>query len=316
MRRPEMPSLDGAPSFAVAGALSEARATSRGTVAGGLLALALFLWASAFAGIRAGLAGFSPEHLALLRFGVASLVLAAVACARGLRLPARRDVPGIVLAGVSGVTVYHVALNTGEASVTAGAASLILGVVPILTGLLAAAFLGERLRAGTGLGLATSFAGAAVIALGESGGVRFERGALWVLLAAACQATTFVAQKPLLRKYGALDVTTWVVWTGTAALLAFAPGLLDAIRRAPAAATGAVVYLGVFPAALANVAYAYALARGGTAKVAGTLYVVPAAAITIAWLWLGERPSGLSLAGGIVAIAGVWIVVRRPRRGA
>ncbi|MBI3846990.1 MAG: DMT family transporter [Planctomycetes bacterium] len=275
------------------------------------LIVALVLWASAFAGIRAGLAGFAPAHLALLRFGVASIVLAIVAAIRGLRLPAPRDVPGLALAALSGIAVYHVALNTGEASITAGAASLILGIVPVVTALLASIFLRERLGTRGWLGLATSFAGAALIALGETGGLRFARGALWVLVAAISQATTFVAQKPYLRKYAALDVTTWVVWMGTAALLVFAPGLVDAVRRAPPAATWTAVYLGVFPAALANVAYATALARGETARVAGTLYVVPAMAIAIAWVWLGERPGALSLLGGAIAIAGVWVVVRR-----
>ncbi|MGQ9753540.1 MAG: EamA family transporter, partial [Thermaceae bacterium] len=35
----------------------------------------LLFWASAFAGIRAGLMGYAPGHLTLLRFLVASVVL-------------------------------------------------------------------------------------------------------------------------------------------------------------------------------------------------------------------------------------------------
>ena len=45
-------------------------------------------WGSAFAGIRAGLHSYSPTHLALLRFLVASLVLGVYALATRMRLPA------------------------------------------------------------------------------------------------------------------------------------------------------------------------------------------------------------------------------------
>jgi drug/metabolite transporter (DMT)-like permease len=40
------------------------------------------------------------------------------------------------------------------------------------------------------------------------------------------------------------------------------------------------------------------------------LYLVPVVALLLAWVWLGERPAPLAVAGGVVAIIGV-IVVRR-----
>jgi hypothetical protein len=39
------------------------------------LGCTIALWAAAFVGIRAGLAGYSPAQLALLRFLIASLAL-------------------------------------------------------------------------------------------------------------------------------------------------------------------------------------------------------------------------------------------------
>jgi drug/metabolite transporter (DMT)-like permease len=41
------------------------------------------------------------------------------------------------------------------------------------------------------------------------------------------------------------------------------------------------------------------------------LYLVPAAALLIAWLWLGERPQALALLGGVLVVAGVVVVNRR-----
>jgi hypothetical protein len=57
-------------------------------------------WASAFAGIRAGLRAYSPANLAILRFLVASLVLAIYAGIAHFRRPELRDIPGLVLTGV------------------------------------------------------------------------------------------------------------------------------------------------------------------------------------------------------------------------
>lgn len=74
------------------------------------LGVTLLFWASAFAGIRAGLEAYAPGHLALFRFLVASAVLAVYAMLTRMRLPEKRDLPAILLLGFLGITVYHTAL--------------------------------------------------------------------------------------------------------------------------------------------------------------------------------------------------------------
>ncbi|WP_287372492.1 EamA family transporter, partial [Oceanithermus sp.] len=131
------------------------------------LAFTLVLWASAFAGIRAGLEGYGPAHLALLRFLVASSTLVVYAVLARIRPPRRADLGRIALLGFLGITVYHVALNYGELTVSAGAASLLIASGPIFTALLAVSFLGERLTPLGWAGIGLGFAGVALIALGE-----------------------------------------------------------------------------------------------------------------------------------------------------
>src|ERR1700686_3895481 len=148
------------------------------------LTFTLIVWASAFAGIRAGLRGYSPANLAVLRFLIASTVLAIYAAIAHFRRPESRDIPGLVVTGAIGITFYNLALNYGETRVTAGAASLLIASTPIWTALAARLFLHEKLTAIGWGGVFVSFAGVAMIASGESGGVRFSPQALFILAAA------------------------------------------------------------------------------------------------------------------------------------
>ncbi|MGD9675784.1 MAG: DMT family transporter [Candidatus Bipolaricaulia bacterium] len=275
------------------------------------LAVLLGIWSSAFAAIRVGLSAYGPGELALLRFLTASAVLAAAAVARRTRLPRARDLPLILLLGVLGITGYHLALNFGEVTVSAGTASLLIGAAPLFTAALAVPVLGERMRPIGWLGIAVGFVGVALIAFGEGGGVRMEAGAVIVVLAAISTSAYNVLQKRVMTRYAPLEFTTYVIWAGTIPMLVFLPGLLRDVGRAPVAATVSALYLGVFPAAIGYILWVRALSRFSASTLASVLYLNPVLAMLIAWAWLGEIPTGLTVLGGVVAIAGAalasWI---------
>jgi len=272
------------------------------------LAFTLVIWASAFAGIRAGLRAYSPANLAILRFLVASSVLAAYAAIAHFRRPALSDVPGLIFTGAIGISFYNLALNYGETRVTAGAASLLIASVPIWTALAARFWLHEKLTVTGWSGVFVSFAGVALIASGEGEGIRLSPEALVILAAALTSALYMILQKHYLGRYSALEFTAYSIWFGTALMLPFGHGLAHTLRTAPVAATLAVIYLGIFPGALAYVGWAYVLSHGAAGRTSTLLYVIPVVAITIGWLWLGEVPRLLTFAGGGVALAGVVMV--------
>jgi drug/metabolite transporter (DMT)-like permease len=91
------------------------------------------------------------------------------------------------------------------------------------------------------MGIIVSFAGQALIVLRGNDGLRFEPGALLVLGAAICQSLFFVLQKPLLRKYSALAVTSFAIWAGAVLMLPLLPDLIAEVRKAPLNSTFAAI---------------------------------------------------------------------------
>ena len=241
--------------------------------------VSIMFWSSAFAGIRSALLNYSPGHLALLRFLIASGVLVVYAIFNHVSVPNFRDMPKIMLLGFLGIAVYHAALNYGEISVTAGSASLLIASTPALTALFAVIFLKEKMSRWGWVGITTSFFGVFLVTLGEGNGLQFDFGAILILVAALSSSAYFVFQKPLLEKYGALSMTTYIICAGTFFMLIFLPGLPQAIFSAPIYSTLSVAYLGIFPGALAYVTWTQALSKTPASLVSSFLYLSPVLAI-------------------------------------
>jgi drug/metabolite transporter (DMT)-like permease len=278
------------------------------------LGIALLLWSSAYAGIRAGLEGYSPGQLGVFRFAIASLVLVLYAILKPFRRPERRDLPGLLFTGAVGISFYTLALNYGETTVTAGAGSMIVASTPVWTAVLAGLFLHERLSIVGWAGVLVSFLGVILIALQEDGshrgGFQLSPQVLAVCAAAVASGADIVLEKHFLRRYRALEVAAYTIWAGTVLMLPFGGGLIDRLGSAPLSATLSVVYLGIFPGAVAYVAYAYFLSTASASSTASFLYLTPVLAVLIAWVWVGEIPRLLSLLGGGITLAGVVLVHR------
>lgn len=91
-------------------------------------------------------------------------------------------------------------------------------------------------------------------------------------------------------------------------MLIFFPGMYTEILATPLEVNMSVIYLGLFPTVLPYIALAYIISHSGAAEATSSLYLTPVIACFVAWIWLGEVPTFVSIIGGGITILGILIV--------
>jgi drug/metabolite transporter (DMT)-like permease len=262
-------------------------------------------WGYSPTGIHVGLQAYEPGHLALLRFLLASLLMALIALFKGIRLPQTRDVPLLFALGFFAVSLHHVALNIGQQGISAGASSVLAQSSPLFSTLLARFVFKDRVSIWRWGCVLLGFVGVVTVVSGDRGLGAIDAHGLLILLAALSWSIYFVLQKHHARRYDGFSLGCYAVWSGTLLLLIYLPGLADAVMEAPAHAQWAVLMLGVFPSALAYLAWGFVLKHVDLSRATMTLYLIPPTAMGIASWGLGERPTVMVLMGAVVVLISV-----------
>ena len=288
-----------------------AEAPPRAGLATGAAAVTVVLWASSFVAIRHVGTEISAGALSLARLGLGSIFLGALLFTRRTsavrRWPSQRDWLPLIACGVLWFGVYNIALNEAERRLDAGTSAMLVHIAPLLIAVLAGLGLGEGFPRQLVIGSLVAFAGIVIIGTSTSSGRAETWGVVLCVVAAISYAVGVVTQKPLLSRLPAAEVTWLACTIGAVVCLPFAPTLIDELRTADASTIWWVVYLAAFPTALGFTTWAFALRRSSAGRMGVTVYAVPVVAIVLGWLFLGETPAVLALAGGALCLTGVAI---------
>lgn len=276
--------------------------------------LFVFLWSTGFVGARLGLPFAEPLSFLLVRYlCVIGLMLTIAILSRA---PWPQHPWQWWHISVSGVLIHATYLGgvfmAIKQGLPAGITALVVGMQPLLTAVGAIGLLGERVGPRQWVGLVLGFIGLVTVISGKFG-LNAELGPMLVPAGVALAGITAgtLYQK---RFCAGFDLRTGSViqFVSSAVVTAMAIALLTEFQitwTAPFAfALGwLVLVLSIGAISLLNLL----IHSGSAVNVASLFYLTPLSTALIAWGVFGETLPALSLAGMVLAVGGVYLVVRR-----
>jgi drug/metabolite transporter (DMT)-like permease len=272
----------------------------------------ILLWAGSFPAISIGVRHVDPSGLAAVRFAMAAAVGGLWLAWRKERLPSAADFCRILVSSLLGIALYNVLINTGQQTVSPGAASFIVATQTVFAATLAHLMGQEKVGSAWVAGTALSLAGVCVISLGQEPSTRFGSGTWLVLIAAACSGASFVLQRPLAVKHGGARTASWTLVVGG---LLLAPWLPQGLEQSTGSweAMAAVSFLALGSGVVGYACWLRALAGLGAARAANLLFLMAPTTLILAIPITGHIPELLTILGGAAALGGVAIVNRSCR---
>jgi drug/metabolite transporter (DMT)-like permease len=286
------------------------------------LSATAFFWGGTFVAGKWAVREAPPFSVALLRFAGAAVVLFGVLAwktgkaAPPARLPFPRGAAqwaGLLSLGLTGMFLYNFFFLKGLSLTTAANGSLIVSLNPLITALLSAALLKERIRPARWLGLLTALAGVGVVVTdGDPASITrrpLNPGDLLLLGAPLMWAFYTVIGKKVLERIPPLAATAYAALFGTLLLLP-AAAVEAPLHRTVSGLTPwgwlSVLQLALLGTVVGFVWWYDGVAELGAARAAVFVYLVPLFGVLLASLVLSEPVGPAKIAGGLLIVGGVY----------
>lgn len=282
--------------------------------------LFVLIWSTGWIAARAAAPLADPLTFLAARYALAALALFLILLAFGVKLPSDRRLWAHGLA--SGVLLHAIYLGGVWYVIDEGLATPLSGLIaalqPLLTAVLAVAWLAEQLTRRQWLGLGFGFAGLVIALLPKLFEVEGEAltAAAWLIVinvvAMASVTLGTLYQKRFLQG-GDLRAISMLQYVGaTLATLPFAY-LLEEMHITINIESIAIMAWSVLGLSLAAIGLLLLLIRHGAVSRAATLiYLIPPLVALEAWMLFGEDLTPIAILGMLITVFGVYLVNKKP----
>jgi drug/metabolite transporter (DMT)-like permease len=273
------------------------------------------IWSSSTIAIKGAFTYVDPLAFMLLRFIGINLLAWAVLAAQRARTPGlslrvdRADFGQLLLASLTGYTLYQVGYVLGLERTSVFTLSLLLAMVPLFTMVLLS-LRGEPIPPYGWIGLAVAAGGVAVFLGERNGGHDTLAGIALSLVAAVAFAVYGVASRPLVKRYPSAVYSAYSLAFGTLPMIAIAgPAMVDQRwGEVPLRIWLGTFYTIVFPVYVAYQLWNFAIRHRGAAAASSYGLAVPVLSGVLAAIVFDEGFGGWKLAGAAFVFAGLAIV--------
>jgi drug/metabolite transporter (DMT)-like permease len=274
------------------------------------------IWGCGFIASKIGMQHAAPFTFLALRFAIGTLCLIPIVLVLRPAWPRGGALAHVIVAGLLMHAIHLSGSHyTQYLGLSAGITSVLLCIQPLLTALIAARWLHERLCRAQWAGIALALAGVALIVWHKIDVREATTGSLIAVTVALIGVTAGALYQKAFCASVDLRSAALLQFAATCAVLTpLALVFEDNTIRWSWQLAGALFYLVIFASLLAVSAWHYLMRHGGATKVTSLVYLTPAFAIVPEFLWFGITPSSTSWAGIVITCMGVGLVVWRGKR--
>ncbi|PSN10378.1 EamA/RhaT family transporter [filamentous cyanobacterium CCT1] len=286
--------------------------------------LTSFLFAGSFVAGKYTTVDLGPLTTSLLRYIIAMVVLGLLisrSAQPGKALTvARSDWGAMGLLGLFGVVGYHYFFFSSLRYTATANTAIINAFNPVVTGVMAALFIGERLTRRQYGGIVLALMG--VLTLLTRGNLanlltlELNRGDGLMLCAVLCWVVYSLIIKQLSQRYSGLTITFYAAVAGVGQLLVLAAAerWWQQLTALSLASVVAIVYMGAAASGVAYLLFNLSIQQVGPTRTASVVYsLVPIFVAALAWLFFREPLTGAMVASMGLILLGVNVVLSQPK---
>lgn len=285
------------------------------------MTVAMLFWGLSFIAIKIALRSYSPVTVVTVRLFFVAVILGTIFLInKGLdNLPARKDIPLLLLIGFLNPFLAFLLETTGMQYVTASLTAVMMSTVPLFTPLAAFIVLRERVGLFNILGLLLSFVGICLIILSQGSPIDYTIIGLVFLTCAVFSGVLYtVIAKKLLDRYASLTIVTFQQVFG---FLMYIPVFLirgtdDLFLEGTFDSTGflSIIFLAVFPSSISYYIFNDGIKKIGPTRANAYLNLTPVITAVASFFILREGIGALKALGIVIVITGLFLSQRNKKK--